>query len=74
MNISSMLIRLEQGGMTQDAIAEVVGASQPSISRWSKGGSEPCYSKGKRIELLYLNSMAQINSTQTDVSNISLIA
>jgi len=40
MTIRSILLELERGGLTQDALAKKLGVTQPIISRW-RDGSEP---------------------------------
>jgi len=53
MTIPEMLAVLFSYGMSQTAIAEKVGVSQPTIYRASKGASLS-YRAGKKVEKLYL--------------------
>lgn len=52
MSVSNMIKGLMDSGMTQQAIAEAIGTSQPTIHRAAKGGAI-LYENGKAIERLY---------------------
>jgi len=52
-SINEMVNRLlSEGGFSQPALAALVGVSQPTINRISKG-SKTSYESGKKIESIY---------------------
>jgi predicted XRE-type DNA-binding protein len=54
MDWKQMLADLKQRGWTQKQIAELVGASQPSISDLASGKTvDPAHSIGKALEALH---------------------
>lgn len=52
MSVSQMIKELVEKGLTQHAIAEAIGTSQPTVHRAAKGGAI-LYENGKAIERLY---------------------
>lgn len=52
MKIQAMILALLDSGMTQKALAEVVGTTQPTIHR-GLHGADIRYSVGRKIELLH---------------------
>jgi len=58
MTIPEMLAALFSSGMSQSAIAERAGVSQPTIYRASRGAALS-YRAGKIIEALYLETKRQ---------------
>jgi len=61
MTIPEMLAVLFSYGMSQTAIAEKVGVSQPTIYRASRGSSLS-YRAGKKVEELYLEMKKKAES------------
>lgn len=53
MSIQEMIKALRASGLTQQQIADAIGASQPSVHRAEKG-AEVLYVTGKAIEALYV--------------------
>lgn len=53
MDIQHMLKAINEFGLSQQQIADKVGASQPTIHRAMNGGSAITYETGKKIESLY---------------------
>lgn len=53
MSPSEMIAELISLGLSQQAIADKVGCSQPTVCRIQKG-ADPGYKLGRRIESFYL--------------------
>jgi predicted transcriptional regulator len=52
MTLAQMIEALQQQGLSQQEIAQLVECSQPTIHRVSKG-ADPGWKRGNRIEALY---------------------
>jgi len=57
--IKDMLSSIAATGLTQSEIAERIGVSQPTVYRAMKAGSDVGYEVGKKIEILYSESVEQ---------------
>lgn len=68
MNIQAIILALLDSGMTQKALAEAVGTTQPTIHR-GLHGADIRYSVGRKIELLY-EQVSQEKLTPKDQGSI----
>lgn len=58
MTLQNLVQTLIDSGLSEAEIARRIGVSQPTVNR-IKGGTDPAYTTGKRLEALHRNLSCQ---------------